>query len=448
MTETSKSELIFEHPLEDGESPTLPLDVRRIYTDQSDPEIESLHRKYKSGKLDIQPDFQRHFVWDAAKSSRLIESALLEIPLPVVYLSEEAGSKESVIDGQQRLTAFFSFIDGKFPNGKDFKLSGLKVFPELNKKSFKDLEEKNQDLIRFCKIRVIRFRSDSQSDLKFEVFERLNSGSVSLNDQELRNCIYRGSYNKLLKELSRDEDFRYLLGITEDDKRMGDVELVLRFAAFYHQTYLKYKSPIKAFLNHDMLQYQNMNAAQEAELRAAFKNSVTVIRSLFDAHAFKRFNRGDEKNPKGEWEPKKFNASLFDILMWSFANEDRNRIQRHLDSIREALIVLMTQDEKFIESIERSTSSVQAITHRFDKWRNTLNAILGNDKVEPRLFSFALKNQLYKNSSTCEICNQQIASVDDAAVDHVEQYWLGGRTIPENARLTHRYCNWSRSRNS
>ena len=99
---------------------------RTIRATPGDPEIKGLHDKYKKGRLNIQPGFQRQFVWDIKKSSQLIESALLKIPLPVVYFSEEPDGKVSVIDGQQRLTAFFSFIDGKFPDNKDFKLSGLK----------------------------------------------------------------------------------------------------------------------------------------------------------------------------------------------------------------------------------------------------------------------------------------------------------------------------------
>ena len=130
-------ELVFDEPLEDeGQDLEISENNRQIYTDQGDPEIDSLHGKYKRGKLVIQPDFQRQFVWDKTKSSRLIESALLNIPLPVVYISQESDGKEYVIDGQQRLTSFFSFIDGSFPDDSDFKLSGLKVFKEFNRKKF------------------------------------------------------------------------------------------------------------------------------------------------------------------------------------------------------------------------------------------------------------------------------------------------------------------------
>jgi hypothetical protein len=450
MNEENKelNELEFDETLEEEEiEEEITSITRRVYADQGDPEIESLYGKYKRGKLIIQPDFQRHFVWDAAKSSRLIESALLDIPLPVIYLSEEEDGKEYVIDGQQRLTAFFSYIDGQFPDGRVFKLTGMEVFPELKRKLFRKIDDDLQDKIRYCKIRTITFRRESESDLKYKVFERLNTGAVSLNKQELRNCVYRGSYNELLKKLSENDDFRHLLGLKNPDKRMKDVELVLRFAAFYHSTYLNYKPPIRRLLDNDMKKYQFISEADSLELKNAFKNSVTIIKSLLDTHAFKRFYIGDEKNPNGYWEVKKFNASLYDILMYSFAKEDKNKIYQNLDSIREVLLHLMTNDQEFIDAIEISTSTIQAVTKRFDKWRLTLQNIVGIAQKEPRCFSFKLKQELYDDDPSCSICGQKIQNIDDAAIDHIKQYWMGGKTIPENARLTHRYCNWTRSRN-
>jgi hypothetical protein len=132
--------------------------------------------------------------------------------------------------------------------------------------------------------------------------------------------------------------------------------------------------------------------------------------------------------------------------MYMFSQIDKNMVYQNLDSIREALIYLMTNDNEFINSIELSTSSIQAVTKRFDKWRMALQEIVGIHKKEPRCFSFKLKQDLYNNEVTCRLCNQRILNIDDAAVDHIEQYWTGGKTIPENARLTHRYCNWSRPR--
>lgn len=419
---------------------------RKIYTEQGDLEIESLLGKFKKGRLNIQPEYQRQFVWDKVKSSHLIESALLDIPLPMVYLSEEKDGKENVIDGQQRLTSFFSFIDGKLPDGNDFKLSGLKVFTELNGKKYSELSDELQDKIRYYKIRTIKFKKESDNDLQFEIFARLNTGSVPLNDQELRNCVYRGKFNDLLKELTQDNDFKYLLGLSNADKRMKDRELVLRFAAFHFYTYLNYKAPIKNFLNHTMEKYQNISDNDAQDLRNAFKNTVQIIKTLLDKNAFKRFYRGDEKNKNGKWEPLKFNVSLYDILMYSFAREDKNTVYQNLDCIREALIDLMTTDQEFIDSIELSTSGVKAVTIRFDKWRMTLQNILGINTKEPRCFTYTLKKELFDANRTCSICHNHISNIDDSAVDHIQQYWTGGQTIPENARLTHRYCNNARPR--
>ncbi|OAI05226.1 hypothetical protein A1353_11870 [Methylomonas methanica] len=445
MTNEDDLNLIFDDEVE--EDLFLSQNGNKIFKDIGDPEIDSLHSKQKRGRLVLQPDFQRQYVWDPIKASKLIESAILLIPLPVIYLSEEKDGKEYVIDGQQRLTSFFSFIDGTFPDGTLFKLSGLTVCSDLNGKKFSELTEELQDRIRYYKIRAITFLKDSSESLKFEIFERLNTGSVQLNDQELRNCLYRGNFNIALKEMASDSDFRYICGLKAPDKRMKDIELVLRFCAFYHKTYLNYKAPIRNFLNSEAHEKRDITDKELLEVKAAFKNSCQIIRSLLDKNAFKRFYKGSDGQPNGYWEPKKFNTSLYDILMYSFAKEDKNKVFQNLDSIKEALIHLMTEDQNFIDSIELSTSSVQAVTTRFDKWRITLQGILGIAQKEPRCFSYSLKEEMMKVDQTCSICHQRIQSIDDSAIDHIKQYWMGGKTIPENARLTHRYCNWARSRN-
>ena len=432
---------------ENTDETVFPQSDKRISTSSGDLEIESLHNKQKRGRLVLQPDFQRQYVWDASKASKLIESAILQIPLPIIYLSEEQDGKEYVIDGQQRLTSFFSYIDGKFPDGRQFKLTGLTIHSDLNGKKFTDLSDALQDKVRYYKIRAITFERDSSENLKFEIFERLNTGSVQLNDQELRNCLYRGKLNDALKEMASDPDFMHICGLKAPNKRMKDKELVLRFCAFYHKTYLNYKAPIRNFLNIEAREKGNLSDQELAELKSAFKNACQIIKSIFDTHAFKRFYKGTEDQPNGYWEPKNFNTSLFDILMFSFAKEDRNRVQQNSDAIKEALIYLMTENQEFVDSIELSTSSVQSVTKRFDIWRDTLQKILGIHQREPRCFSLKLKTEMMQRDPTCSLCGQRINAMDDAALDHIKQYWTGGKTIPENARLTHRYCNWSRPRN-
>jgi hypothetical protein len=414
------------------------LEHRRIFTEKLDSPVKSLHSDWHGGDLVLDPIFQRRKVWDDARASRLIESVVLEVPLPVFYLAESEDGTREVIDGQQRLTALFQFLDNKL------SLGGLKARPDLIGKQFKDLDKPTQRLVRDCALRTVVFKKESDENLRFEIFERLNTGAVPLNDQELRNCVYRGPYNDLLKKLAADPDYMWLMGFKGPEKRFRDVEYVLRFAAFSHATYLKYKPSMSRFLTADTVEHQKLSSKKANELAADFKNSVTLIRSLLGTNAFKRFYRGESKKPTGHWEPKKFNASLYDILMNSFSTANKNNVMANLDAIREAFIVLMTQDQEFIEAIELSTSSRQAVQMRFDKWRMALDAVLATTVKQPRCFSRALKKELYTKDPTCKICSQHIAELDDAAVDHIEMYWLGGKTIPENARLTHRYCNWAR----
>lgn len=420
---------------------------RKIFTKASDPEIISLYQKWKKGKLILQPEFQRHFVWDKKKASRLIESVLLTVPLPIIYLAEEPDSKEYVIDGQQRLTSFFSFIDGKFPpDHTPFKLTKMSVFKELNGKKFSEIGEDLQDKIQFYELRTITIKKESDAELKFEIFERLNTGSVPLNDMELRNCSYRGPYIKLLIEMSEDPDFRFLLGLTGPHPRMRDIELVLRFASFYHATYLKYQFPMRGFFNRDMEKYQYISEKDAADLKRVFKNSITILRSLFGQNAFRRFHAGTEENPDGMWETKQFNASLFDVWMGIFCDKEKSRVMAGLDSLREGLIDLMSGNAEFIDAIMISTSSNEKVTKRFDLARKVIEEILAEHPIQPRCFSYELKKKLYDKNPTCAICGQHIDHIDDAAVDHINQYWIGGKTINENARLAHRYCNWARPR--
>ena len=132
--------------------------------------------------------------------------------------------------------------------------------------------------------------------------------------------------------------------------------------------------------------------------------------------------------------------------MGIFCEKDKNQVYGVLDSMREAILDLMISNEEFIDAILFGTSDVDRVRRRFDLMRNTIDEVLRHTQKQPRCFSLSLKTELYEANPVCAICNQTIQLLDDAAVDHIEQYWMGGKTIPENARLTHRYCNNSRAR--
>lgn len=435
MVEEEKLE--FEEIEEEQPTEILPRE-RRVYSDKTDRSIFELYRQYQKGNLELRPEFQRLQVWDNRKSSCLIESVLIEVPIPVIYLSEESDGKYSVIDGQQRLNAFFNFLEN------NLKLRGLTILPDLNGKRYQELLTNLQDKFENATIRIIEIRKESQVDVKFEIFERLNTGAVQLNAQELRNCIYRGGYNELLKDLSEDKDFQFLLGLKAPHHRMQDRELILRFFTFFHNTHLKYTPSMKHFLNKEMERYTNLSYDEEKELRKIFKKSVKLSKTVFGNNAFRRFVSGSDKDPNGYWETRKINKGLFDVIMFGFAMYEENQIVPNSDPIREELLWLMTQDVTFIDTITVTTDRKDKIHTRFDKWLSSLKEIVGIPKTEPRTFTLQYKKQIWESNPTCAICGQKIHVIDDAEIDHIKQYWRGGKTILANARLTHRYCNRSR----
>lgn len=411
---------------------------RRVFAQPSDPSIFDLHHRYKRGKLKLNPEFQRFYVWDRPTASRLIESVLLDVPIPAIYLAEEDTGEYSVVDGQQRLRAFFDFLDNQL------KLYGLTVIKDLNGMTFNEIGSEYQDKLETSTVHTIEIKKESSVDIKFEIFERLNRGSIKLNDQELRNCIYRGKYNQLINTLAGDKDFLSLLGLKEPHKRMLDRELVLRFAAIYHNTYLKYKPPMKQFMNKEMKEYASLDEHQAKELIEAFKKATHMAKTVFGDKAFRRFILGSEENHNGEWKKGVVNQALFDIIMFGFTQYEPHQIIPNSDSIREELAWLMTHDTEFIESITIGTSDRPRVYSRFQKWILSLKEIMGTPTMEPRNFSLEFKEGLFQTNPTCAICKQRIHELDDSEVDHVDHYWRGGKTIPENARLTHRYCNRAR----
>jgi hypothetical protein len=417
-------------------------DKKRIRYHQYDPTISSLYENFKDGDLILSPDFQRKYIWDKKKASNLIESIVLNIPLPLIFTTETHEGEEEVVDGQQRLTTIFSFIDGKFPDGKSFKLSrNLKILgEELGGKSYKDLNKNYQKTIKKSTLPVIRITSDSHEDIKFEMFERLNTNIMSLKAQELRNCLYRGVYNEFLKRMAEYPDFQFIINKPNFQRRYSDVELVLMFCAFYHKTPEHYNTNIKQMLNIEMRKYQNAEDEKLDELELQFKKSVRLVKHIFGQTAFNIYEI-DENSKNGRFKAA-FNYGLYQIIMYWFIGYKEHQVIQYSDLIREEMINLMAHDFEFLNTLIGSgTNSLTKLRKKFDVWGATLKGVIGYPESEPRAFSYALKKQLYENNPTCKICSQKIITIDDAEVDHIVCYWKGGKTVPENARLAHRLCN-------
>ncbi|WP_174368059.1 DUF262 domain-containing protein [Deinococcus sp. JMULE3] len=405
----------------------------RLIIEKADRSLSEFYRWRQAGRVILDPSWQRKFVWDKRRSSQLVESFLLDIPVPVVYLARNKENKYEVIDGVQRLTSIFLFMKN------ELVLKGLEVLKDLNGKSFKDLDDAMQNKFRDATLRTFELTPETSQNLLFLIFQRLNTGGIQLNEMEIRNCIYRGDLNDLLPELAKDKNFQEVVNQSNIDKRMVDRALVLRFLAFYEKTPQKAKEGMKNFLNDFMSEQRNLSDKKSKEYKKVFKHCMRASLTVFGTSAFRLRRQGRYGT--------QINSSLFQVVTTSFSEYDIGQITRRADSINEALIDLMDTDEAFVRGLSQATGGFAPITYTFDTWRSRLKAVMSseppNDKK--RFFSKKLKEEMYASDKSCAICNQEIKTINDAALDHDVHYWKGGLTVPENARLTHRLCNLKKS---
>jgi hypothetical protein len=320
---------------------------RRIIAQPYDFSVQDLVDKIKAGDVDLQPDYQRNYVWAANdetenKRSRLIESLLLNIPIPVIYFAEQSETlKYEVIDGQQRLKTFEDFLSDKFV------LTNLEIRDDVNGKKYSQLDQKDRDEIRKRSIRAIVILNESDEEIKYEVFERLNLGSIQLTPQEIRNNTLRGSFNDLLKELANDSTFRDLINLRlkSDQNNMAHEELVLRFFAYYDSG-LKRVDQLSYFLTKYMRENRNMKKSQIAQLRDLFHTTVRKIKKYLGNNAFSIY-----QVKTGTWNTTS-NRLLYEAEMLAFSQIDEKEIVVTPTAFKSKLKKLMEGDKDFQKSLE------------------------------------------------------------------------------------------------
>jgi hypothetical protein len=415
---------------------------RKIVWQAKDITIRQFLDMKVDGDLILQPEYQRNFVATEQIASRLIESILLDVPIPVIYLAEEQNGNYSVIDGQQRLTSFISFIEGHYPDAErtTFKLKGLNVLPELNKKAFKDLEPDQQKKIRNTTIHSVLIKKESNDDIKFEIFERLNTGSTKLNEDEVRNTVYRGPYINLLSTLSDNQVFHSLVRKDNFKKRMIYRGMVLRFFALSEKSYLNYKSSMKQFCNKELRERQFLSKDKSKEFQERFLHCLDLVKVVFGDNAFRRYIPGPDGN-SGYWSTGQINMALFDLQMVGFVNYSKTQVLSNADAIRDELLNLMITDKEFQNLIGFKTSDADNVKKRFKVYFDMLDKIITDSSYQKRMFPFSVKEALFKSNPICAISNQRILAIEDSEVDHILPFSKGGKTEVENAQLVLRYFN-------
>lgn len=338
----------------------IPIRERKVVTQPYDFNVDSLISQIKNSTIFLKPlserpDFQRKYVWNDNLASRLIESILLNIPIPPCYLSQNEDYELDVIDGQQRLYSLFRFIENQL------KLTSLEVIKELNGLRFHEIDHKLQRQIKTHTIRCVLITNESHPEVKFDVFERLNTNTAPLNAQELRNCIYRGSLNTLIKELSTDKNWLRILGKKMPDPRMRDEELILRFFAFKTKGIENYKTPQKHWLNEVAKEGRRISFEETNRLREDWNRAIENSLIWFG-----------EKSCFRRPGAKVINRALFDLVM-DFAEknsrESAQLIKERFLNQYERII----SNEEFQDLISRAVDHTSRTRRRFALWNSAMN---------------------------------------------------------------------------
>lgn len=278
---------------------------KSLVLQSSDLSLESVSGMVTSEAIDVTPEFQRRERWSQAQSAALIESFLLNIPVPPVYLAEEEFGRYSVIDGKQRITSISQFMTNQLV------LTDLARFHEIEGLRFSQLPSELANALRVRPyIRVVTLLSQSDPETKYEVFHRLNSGGEELNAQEIRNVLYRGPFNDLLLQLSGNTFLRNRLKISSKRsgayKTMQDVEYVLRF--FTVEAYWNnFNGDFRKSMNNYMADHRDPDPRFLQEKRRQFTRAINACEKIFGNNAFRRYDNGQWRN--------QFLSALYDAQM-------------------------------------------------------------------------------------------------------------------------------------
>lgn len=326
---------------EQAEALDLSTDERRLVTQPYDLAVKGLTTDIEDGRLTLDIAYQRKYVWDSGKASRLIESLLLNVPIPVCYFAEDENGVYEVIDGLQRLQSIKKFLED------DLVLRGLSVFTELEGKKFSELAPRDRRRLENRTIRCIVITEDSHPDIKFDVFERLNTGAASLTAQELRNSVYRGPFNDALKELAAAPYFVAMVGNSRN-KRMDFEEMILRFFALV-DTLPKYRPPIRQYLNSYMR--DNRSATPSGRMIARLRETSETVAEIFGSAAFK------------VGESRTLNKAMFDAVMISVAHSNPDDLRGRREEVASAVLDLL-DEERFKAAIGRATADRLRMLYR------------------------------------------------------------------------------------
>ena len=348
--------------------PNMPIKI-----DKDQYSVFEMKRKFDKEKICMDPSFQRNFVWSEQQKSELIESVIMGIPLPLLYLAESQQGELIVVDGRQRLTTFFDFLDNKF------KLSKLRIMRQLNGKNFAALEKEYANYASTIEdyqlvVQIIKYPTPDR--VRFDIFDRVNRGGTPLNKQEMRNALYQGNATVLLKKITENSAFLQATGNGISSKHMKDRYIALRAIAFtllytgelkdLKGNIIEYKSDIEDFLGKTMEYLNNCNMEQMKALEDKFNTVMENIYLSFGENAFRIPGSDKRKRP--------ISMTLFETLFYLYYLLLDYDIQYAKVSSKFNLM----QDTEFLRALQHSVDSSYSVEKRFSKMKEWYREILND----------------------------------------------------------------------
>lgn len=348
---------------------TKPFNPNEIDVDISTVNLGSLIEQLENDEIDLQPDFQRAAdVWDNVKKSRLIESILLGLPLPSFYFSEDPVSQKlSIIDGVQRICAIRDFV---LKEDEPLKLEGLQFLKNFEGLTFSQLARPEVKRIKSLKITMNTLRKGTPLDVKYIIFQRVNTAGEPLTPQEMRHALNQGPAAIFIKELANMESFKKATNYSVKSKRMQDRDFVNRFVAFFIG-YQDYMGDLDMFLNDKMGELNKMTPAQRNDIRVSFDKAMECCYEIFKKDTFrKRYKITDKRKP--------ISKSVYDTLSVNIAwlsDEEQHLLLKNAEDFKAGMIRLFN-DEKFNFSISTGTGQKYNVEQRFTMVKSLIKEII------------------------------------------------------------------------
>lgn len=353
--ETTSIESEFDKPFKPRD---IKIDVRPI-------PIERIINRFNRGEIILNPDFQRKSVWDIKRKCRLIESLMLNIPLPIFYVSADENGVWSVVDGQQRLTAIKEFIVDKC-----YKLTDLEFWKSLNGKGIDELPALQYNQIMDSTFQFVIISPSTPESVRRNIFKRINTGGLPLSSQEIRHALYQGKGTDLLNDLSQSDAFKNATGKSIKSERMGDREIILRLLAFFILGREKYPS------NSDMDSFlckalKLLNETPNLDkIRELFINAMERSYVLFGDYSFRVSLGKNYRTP--------VNKSLFETIgyiLMKCKGDEFETLKRKKDELSVKLKALFG-DSAIRNALSQNSWKITNVNLRFNKFEQTFNEVL------------------------------------------------------------------------